>query len=318
MTWLSTELSVSFVPHYIFYKAQKMVADLKSADPGVLEAVVNELTQVFKKPASVDNISMRSPKGSVDSRSATSSESSSRARAESLSSVNTSVVERELNVDIHRMLRDEERDITKLVNLRTEDLTRLYDKVYESLQGELKKQGSFPDDLHLEGVKFGYVRALIDAIRDYICEDFELDDSRLRRQEQERFQIRLQGKRRNVKADFVIFQDDPKKLYCAVVEVEKENCAYGIKQGLAYLRAAADANADNEKLYGFCTTATHFNVILFEPNVGYRLHEPLRLMYGRMFNPGEKARWIEDCHLIIKVMYSILCEKLRLPQKPQQ
>ena len=315
MSWLIAEANISGLPNYSFYKAKKMIVDLKSADPDVLDAVIGELTrsrETLKNPESIDNVSLKSGGSADDSRSRKRSKRSS--SVGSLSSVDTDVVERALNVDIHDLLRNEERDINELVDIRGEDLNGLFEKVYESLKREFDHQQCFPDDLQMEGVKIGYVRALIDAVRDYICDTFKIDNSRLSRREQVYFDFELDGEPEKIKADFVIMQEKPKKFYLAIVEVKKENCSYAIKQGLAYLYAVARENRDKVKFYALGSTGTHFNVIRLDPDGSYRLHKPIELMYGRMFDEGEKARWLNECTMIIRVIYSILCEKLQIPK----
>lgn len=181
----------------------------------------------------------------------------------------------------------------------------------------------FPDGLQREVLKSGFVRALINAIQRYIRDTFQIDPSRFGRRDRVFIDFELddeeeQPKDEQIKADFVIMQDRPKKYYLTVV-VKKENCDYAIKQSLACMCAAVrvngdEENEDREPFYGFGSTGTHFNVIRLDSDGRYRLHKPLELMYGRMFNEGEKAKWTEECNTIIRVIYSIPCEKLRIPQ----
>lgn len=61
--WLENQGEVpSEVPimlHYVIYKARKVVADLKSAYPAVLDTAIGELTKSLERPHSVNNVSMK-------------------------------------------------------------------------------------------------------------------------------------------------------------------------------------------------------------------------------------------------------------------
>lgn len=80
-----------------------------------------------------------------------------------------------------------------------------------------------------------------------------------------------------------------------------------------HLTAAYKANDDRKPVYALCTTAMHYNLISYDPVHRYRLHQPIRLMFGSMFESAAgHDKWIKENTLVIDILFSILCEKLEI------
>lgn len=75
-------------------------------------------------------------------------------------------------------------------------------------------------------------------------------------------------------------------------------------------------------MYGFTSTATHYSLVRFEPknpesttfeHEDYTISESFRFMFGQM--KQYKASWLKNCTLFIRILYTILYERLDLANK---
>ena len=238
---------------------------------------------------------------------------------ESSTSINTSfsdlevtLASRKLSVDIRKLLCKEIWDLKEMIELSADDLSELFESVYETMS-ELIKQKGFPHDLIREGRKSFYVQRLVEELVKFVKKQFKLKSEHLRWDDEVEFEVLLGGLLKTIKADYAIYseKDGVRNYYLAVLECKSFSCDEGVKQNVGYMKAIFHLNQDQHTVFGFCSTAKRFNFMSFNPAHigddvvdGFKLFEDMRFLFPKMVDPNFKAKWLEQCTQIVRIMYT--------------
>lgn len=310
----------------MFYEAKKETSRLLRPTSGEVRTEIEDFVSraVTKKQKTGDNesiasgsqFSARKPKPRKTRTDEVLSEMS-------LSAMSEDFVGRTMGLDIKKLLNQEKRELDGMIALSSDNLSDLYDIVYERILESIGALG-YPNDLEDETHKSKFVDCLFNTVVSYMKKKFELTNEELIVKGNYTFEIWFAGNFREVRADHVIMgsrrgsSSDEPQLYFSVVECKSSNCGAGAKQCLVYMRDCAFvANGRKGVVYAFCTTGVFFSFIKYEPkNIPHEPErdfehlEPIRFIFPEMIN--RKADWKDNCTKVIHILYTILYDQIGL------
>lgn len=235
-----------------------------------------------------------------------------------LSEFQVSVIEREFKVNLTKLILNEHVYVQALVPLRTDNLDRLFDKIYNEMKDHYDVTHQFPTDLERESSRKHYVGIFISSMVGFIKKNYSFtNSSELIYGNEEVLTITINDESVTGKADFVIQHLDAalkKRIHLVVFEAKRHNCYLELAQCVAYLRTIYNRNADNRRVFGFCTTGSFWSLVSYDKANGYRLHQKERLLFPRMFEDETyKEHWMQNCTLVPRILFSVLAQQLALP-----
>lgn len=235
--------------------------------------------------------------------------------------MNVKTASRLFGLDIERLLYEEKHEADSVVTLRNDDLTELFECVYNVLC--MKMDNTKPPHVYdLEPQHCDYVKAVIEPIVSYLKRNFlKIKDEQLSlNTKQPAFEVKLGRHLKEVTPDFLVegVKEDKKLYYFSIVEVKRFSCQLGVKQLVIHMKECVYRNNQDKKpIYGFCMTGSHFNVVKYDPqdpekitNGDFKIFETNRFLFAEMRT--KKKDWLDKCTLLVRIMYSILFEKLNL------
>ena len=226
-----------------------------------------------------------------------------------------------LSVDVLKVLRSEIYHLDRFITLPEDDLSELYETVYEGMVGLIGNTG-FPFDIILETQKTHYISDFINRCVRFVKIEFHLDEDQLRWGAQAMLPLTL-DRERTVKADYVVYgeKDEGKKYYLAVVECKTSACDDAAKQTIGYLKSAFDLNRDGRTVYGICTNVRRIRFMSYNPNhtdhesyKGFRVTEDFCFLFPRMtIDDDYKQLWKDRHTKPIDIFFAIIAKLLELP-----
>lgn len=225
---------------------------------------------------------------------------------------------------LKEVLRKKERDPRKLVSHFRENNFDLYEDVFNSLP-HLIRLRKFPDEESTQNVRCQYVHLLLVLVLESIKKRFAgvgklADLFGLEVVEKESIPGDVVSEKRLI-PDFVVrgkkmVGNDAVKCYVLVVKVRPETSGFGFRQGSAYTQQICELSEGKERAYGLSSNGTHFNLITYQPDEGFKLSKDMEFMFAQMFEKPHlnfTSKYFNDYKLIIDLVYSVLCEKLDIP-----
>lgn len=226
-----------------------------------------------------------------------------------------------MSFDIMDLFDEQKESLSEMgVTLRSDDLSSLFESLYEFNTEKIKISG-FPYLLVLESDKRIFVDLLLQKITSFISQKFNVNRKRLIQATKLKLSLPLGQVVKQVEPDFTIFEKVrcSKKHFLAVVECKDTCIDEAVKQGVGYAKAAFIANGDNQTVYGLATNTTSFRLISYNPadesaaeEGGFKLSKQFEYLFFKMEEESRKQHWLDNNTEIVKVIYSILCEKLGL------
>ena len=105
--------------------------------------------------------------------------------------------------------------------------------------------------------------------------------------------------------EFIVIHniDDEKARHVIVVEAKRDALGKGLTQLLLAMKSMWETNNDQKTVYGFVTTATLWQLVIFDGQ-RWKLSESRIVLFGNMFN--EEDRWLKSNTQLLDVIYTIL------------
>ena len=295
---------------FVLYLNKKMISTLTTPDLDELAAHVYASINVRTSPTKT----VAGKSGATEQTSKTGS----------LSSLPSSIVDEEFNVNIKKIIRSSKPFPDEFLPLRNENLDMLFESVYSSLEEEVGL-GEFPSKDVNEATQAGFVQIVLDKTILFMRSQFNLTDDQIKqikRFKHEHFTLYLPGEVKDAYADFSVGQleddlddlDDEKKkkVFLVVAEVKKGTSRSAVKQCVVYLKTISETNKA-QTVYGICANGREFRFLSLNSSGNFQLLHPIPFMYETMFDSGQKTKWLKNCTSPIRILFSILCDKLSIP-----
>lgn len=156
-----------------------------------------------------------------------------------------------IGIDLLDLAAAERHLVIDLIDLSTDPLNELYEKVYEAML-ETKSDWSYPSSLAPDSLRKRFVLAAISQVTRWIKRQFNVDDRELKFDDEITFEVDFQGEWKYVTGGLVVCSKKKDagavvgenkhnriKYHLAVVTNKMANCGEGLKQLLVYLRVSA-------------------------------------------------------------------------------
>lgn len=200
------------------------------------------------------------------------------------------------------------------IRLRSDNLSVLYEVLYK-LNIELIQSDRFPHALLLGSAKQVYVAELLRLITSFIIKKFALIRKHLVRVAELSFQLPKKGG-----SDFAIFKKVKSKKYILAVVSCKSACPdVAVEEAVDCAKAAYMINGDGKTVYAFATNCIAFRLLSYNPadqsaakEGGFKMSKQFDYLFVGMHEERNRERWLKDNTEIVRVIYSILCDKLAL------
>ena len=241
-------------------------------------------------------------------RSSTSSVASS-----ALSAASIREVERSLKVKITELLLDKEPKVGLLIHpIKLQNAPDyLLNDIYSRMKQAFNRY-DFPTGLLQEAEKSKIVIELLNGVIDSV-EAANNAAGFFKLRSRVHFTVVLDGQMRNCYADHAIVTARTSR-YCVLIECKTSNCDEGVKQLVAYMVKASEANKAigcKDTIFGLSTIASDFSLLRYDGK-SFKLSEQFRFLFSRMTNSEDyKAKWMKENCFVVHLLYTILTEKVK-------
>lgn len=204
-----------------------------------------------------------------------------------------------------------------LIDLNNNDLSQLNEEIFCEMRSMIEET-EFPGESASDSMKQQFVLSMIRKVIQFVKRVHRLEGHELKWSAEE-FDFEFCMTEKDVIPDlpYIVLnglangQTTP-KTYCAMVECRKDRLTDGVKQALTYLREIYVLNADHKTVYVFLGDPVEFQFLSYNESSGFKLCKNINFLFPEMLE--QKSHWIEKYTSIVKIVYSVLCNRLNLPR----